>query len=426
MEIRSSLLKNVIYDRHAVIRQMDISPREYTFEPNGNYVLTGLRRAGKSTLLYGIVQDLIKSGLSWDRIIYINFEDERLAEFTVADFDKIISVQAEMSAEKGIFFFDEIQIVDGWERFARRLADAQEHVYITGSNAKMLSRDVERALGGRYLSKHVRPFNFREYLCAMDQPFDDAHLLQTRARGKIIKAFDGYLTFGGFPESLRYVSKREYVSSIYQNILLGDIIARNSVRNVSALQLVIKKIAESVREPISFTKLYGIINAIGLKVSKDTIIDYVRYAEDAYLIFELHDYYAKFVARESNSKYYFSDNGLLNLFLDDKASALLENIVAITLLSWCGADLYYLKSAKTGIDVDFFDARSKTAVQVAYELSASSRQREVSSLVKLAKEDRQVARFIIVTYDQKDTIRQDGVTIKVIPAYRFCLHDGMI
>ena len=160
------ILKSVIYDQHEIIKKIQIVNREYDFDLNANYVLIGLRRAGKSTLLYKIVQDLIAKGTDWNQIIYINFEDERLSEFTINDFNDILSVQAEMSDKKGWFFLDEIQNIDGWEKFARRLADSKEQAFITGSNAKMLSSEIENRLGGRYLTKYFTPYNFREYFKA--------------------------------------------------------------------------------------------------------------------------------------------------------------------------------------------------------------------------------------------------------------------
>ena len=168
------LLKTVIYDQHQIIRDAVIVPRQYILEPNGNYVLVGLRRAGKSTMLYQKVRELIASGVAWEQIIYINFEDERLSEFKVADFNDIISVQAEMSNQKGYFFLDEIQNIEGWEKFARRLADSKERVYITGSNAKMLSKDIETTLGARYLTLYVSPYSFAEYLSAHKKKYRDA------------------------------------------------------------------------------------------------------------------------------------------------------------------------------------------------------------------------------------------------------------
>ena len=146
-------LKRVIFDQHERIKNFQIVPREYKFDLNANYVLVGLRRAGKSTLLYKIVQDLVASGTDWNQIIYVNFEDERLEEFSAKDFNDLLLVQSELSDKKGWFFLDEVQNIEGWEKFARRMADSKEHTFITGSNAKMLSSEIEKKLGGRYLSK---------------------------------------------------------------------------------------------------------------------------------------------------------------------------------------------------------------------------------------------------------------------------------
>ena len=226
-----TILKTVIYDQHELIRNFQIVPRDYEFEESGNYVLVGLRRAGKSTLLYKLVLDLIAGGADWEQIIYVNFEDERLSEFTAADFNDLLSVQSEMSDKKGYFFLDEVQNIDGWEKFARRMADAKEHIYITGSNARMLSREIETTLGGRFFSKKVTPYDFGEYLTACEIPHEEPDLLATRSNGKIRAACAQYLQFGGLPESLQYKVKREYISSVYQKVLLGDIITRNSIRN---------------------------------------------------------------------------------------------------------------------------------------------------------------------------------------------------
>ena len=287
MSISHSLLKSIIYDQHEVIKNSNIIPRDYEFEVNANYVLTGLRRAGKSTLLYKIAKDLVASGISWNQIIYINFEDERLSEFKVTDFNEILSVQAELSDDKGYFFFDEIQNIDGWEKFARRMADSGERVYITRSNAKMLSADIEQRLGGRYFSKYISTYNFDEFLTASNISHDVSDLSKTKAVGRIQGAFGDYFTFGGFPESLLYSGKREYVSNVYQKILLGDIVARNKIRNADTLRIMVKKIAEAVCAPISYTKIHSTVNSIGHKISKDTIIEYVGYVKTAFLLFDI-------------------------------------------------------------------------------------------------------------------------------------------
>ncbi|MDD3360807.1 MAG: ATP-binding protein [Hespellia sp.] len=395
--------------------------REYTFEKNGNYVLTGLRRAGKSTLLYKIARELVEAGADWNQIIYVNFEDERLSEFMLKDLNDILLVASEMSEKKSYFFLDEIQNVKGWESFARRIADAKERIYITGSNAQMLSKDMEARLGGRYFTKYISPYNFREYLVARKVQHDEAAIRTTKLNGRIRAALGNYFHEGGFPESLLFQAKRAYVENIYQKILLGDIVARNSIRNSNAMRILMKKVAETVMHEVSFTKLQNIVNSIGIKISKDSLINYIGYAEDAYLIFHIQNYVAAFVEKESVPKYYFNDNGLLNLFLTKKDSALLENMVAVSLYYQYRGGLYYFKSSKTGIDIDFYISETGTAIQVAYSIQGEARIREVGNLIKIAKEFPESERYLIVTYEEEGIIEEDGVKIEVISLYKFLL-----
>ena len=415
------ILKAVIFDQHEVIKSLMIHPREYSLEDNANYIITGMRRSGKSTLLYSIVRKLIAEGIDWNQIIYINFEDERLSEFSLPDFNDILAVGYELSDEKKYFFFDEIQNIPGWEKFARRLADSKERVYVTGSNAKMLSRDIETTLGARFLSLNVCPYNFREYLTALSVDYR-SNSLSTKAIATLQKNCNEYLTFGGFPETLSFRSKREYVSSVYQKILLGDIIARNSIRNEYPLRVMIKKIAESVCNELSYTRLHNIVTGTGAKISKDTVIDYVQYITQAYLVFPIKNYYAKLADKESNPKYYFGDTGLTNLFLLDRESALLENAVAVSLRRRYGEDVYCLKSSETGIDVDFWIPETKTAIQVCRSLNDCSYDREIRSIKKLVTTGG-VARSIVVTKEETGTIDESGISIEIIPAYRFLLEN---
>lgn len=414
-------LKTVIFDQHEVIRNANIVPRRYEFDPQANYVITGLRRSGKSTLLYKIARDLVAEGAAWNRIIYVNFEDERLVEFSVEDFNDILAVQSELSSEPGYFFFDEIQNIDGWEKFVRRLADAGERVWVTGSNAKMLGSQIATTLGGRFLVKHVTPYRFDEYLDASGVPHGQEALYATKGRGAIASAFDAFYRNGGFPESLRYLSAREYVESVYQKVLLGDLAARNGVRNPDVLRVLMKKVAETVCSETSATSLHSMLRAIGYDISKSTLLDYLSMAREAYLLFDIKNTVAKFVEREGNPKRYFSDNGLLNLFLMGKDPALLENEVAVAMLDAFGDGLHYLKSTRNSIDIDFYIPEQGLAVQVAYELSQSARPRELASLVKLAKIDDAAQRFMIVTKDDEGEITEGDVRIEVLPAWKFLL-----
>ncbi len=413
------ILKSIIFDQHEIIKNFNINKREYNFDLNANYVLVGLRRAGKSTLLYKIVQDLIKQGIEWNQIIYINFEDERLTDFTIKDFNDILLVQSELSNKKGYFFFDEIQNIDGWEKFARRLADSKEHIFITGSNAKMLSSEIEKTLGGRFLSKYISPYNFREFLTAKQQDFSESSILSTKSSGKIIRNFTEYFYFGGFPETVNFMEKREYVSSIYQKILLGDIATRNNIRNLTGLKILIKKIAETTKDEISYSKLHNILKSIGIQISKDVIIDYVKYAHQAYLIFSVKNYFSKFVEKETTPKYFFYDNGLINLFLLNEEPRLLENLVAINLKHKYKDEVFYLKSSS--IDIDFFVPEIQTVFQVAYSIKNISSQREITSLIEVAKSFKEAKQFVIITFEEEDSINIDNIEIKIIPIWKWLL-----
>lgn len=419
--MQHDLLKKVILDQHEVIRRMEIVPRTMTLLPEANQVLTGLRRAGKTTLLYILVKQLVAGGVDWNRIIYINFEDERLAEMTAADLNDILAVQSEMSSQSGFFFFDEIQNISGWEKFARRMADRRESVQITGSNAKMLSREIQSTLGGRYLEKHVWPYSFDEYLNAAGTPHGDTELQETVAHGRILAGCSAYLAEGGFPESLRYPNKREYISGVYQKILLGDIVARNGLRNSNAIALLIKKIAETVMNEVSYAKLYGSLKAIGIKTSKDSIIDYIGYITDAYLIFKVYNHFSAFAERETTPKYYFADNGLLNLFLTDKKNALLENAVAIWLRKNYGEEVFYLKSSVTGLDIDFYIPSEHTVIQVCLHLNDQSAGREIDNLIKASASMPDLKRLVIVTAEGSPSRHPVQSGIELIPIDVFLL-----
>ena len=419
--MQHDLLKRIILEQHEVIRRTEIVPRLIPLSSDISQVLTGIRRAGKSTLLYSLVKRLVTDGIGWNRIIYINFEDERLTEMTAADLNDILAVQSEMSDQKGYFFFDEIQNIPGWEKFARRMADRHEFVQITGSNAKMLSREMQSTLGGRYLEIQVWPYSFEEYLNAVGTPYGETELIETVAHGRIRAGCNTYLEEGGFPESLRYPSKRDYISGVYQKILLGDVVVRNEIRNSNAVALLVKKIAETVMRDVSYAKLYGSLKAIGIKISKDTVIDYVNCIADSFLLFKIYNIFSSFSERESTPKYYFADNGLLNLFLTDKRNALLENAVAVWLKQHYGDEVYYIKSAATGLDVDFYIPAERTAIQVCLQLNDQSSDREIDNLIRASTYMSDLERLIIVTYDEAMSNHPDLSGIEILPIDVFML-----
>lgn len=160
----TEVLKRIIKENQNFAKNVKLMYREFHFETYGNYVFIGIRRAGKSYLMFQRIQELIKSGTRKEEILYINFEDDRLINFKTEDFENLKNAYHQLYDSKPIFFLDEIQIVEGWEKFVRRLADQKYTVYVTGSNAKMLSSEIMTTLGGRFLIKDVYPFSLKEYL----------------------------------------------------------------------------------------------------------------------------------------------------------------------------------------------------------------------------------------------------------------------
>ena len=414
-------LKQVIADQKQIYLNNELVDRGFDFEENINYCFVGMRRTGKSYMLYQQIQSLQDKGVSFDQIHYVNFEDERLVEVTTQDLDVILEIGIETAQNRKLYIFlDEIQNVENWEKFVRRLADMKYRVSITGSNSKMLSREIASTLGGRYMIVQVFPYSFKEYLHALDMETDCKRILSTAQRAETIRAYDDYVKFGGFPELLNVRNKREYLNSIYQTVYIGDIITRNKVSNDFALRLILKKIAESVMTPISFSRLTNIVNSAGGKVGKQTVINYIGYMAEAYLIFSLQNYAAKLVDKETSPKYYFMDTGLLGILSVDCETAQLENLVAIELVRRYGAENVYFY--ERSVEIDFYVPEKKLAVQVSYSVldDNDTKERELSALVKLSEYIPDV-QCLVITNSEEAYIEYEGIEISMMPAWKWLL-----
>ena len=333
-------IKTLIAEYQNLIPSIELVDRNYRFEDNLNYVLVGLRRSGKSYLLYQQMHRLIQDGHSIKEFLYFNFEDDRISTLALEDLDLIKSCYEEMYDCRPIFFLDEIQLIDKWEKFVRRLADQKYRVYVTGSNAKMLSREIATTLGGRYMVQEVYPFSFGEFLRFSKIDVRQPNVLY--AENKIIqKLCDVYFRQGGLPEVLQVQDKRAWLSSLFSRIFFGDLITRYQIRNDFALKLLVRKLAESVKQPSSYTRLANVVSSVGKKISVDTVIDYVRYMEESWLILPFENICAKLNEKESNRKYYLIDNGIMNLFLTDPNTSLLENMWLSTLQILCNEVYFY-------------------------------------------------------------------------------------
>lgn len=414
-----NVIKQIILNQQDFIGRIKLQSRNVCFEENANYVLVGIRRAGKSYMLYQHIQHLVANGHSIEEMLFINFEDERISDIRKEDLYLVLEAYRELFAFHPIIFLDEIQNVEGWEHFARRLADEKYRVFITGSNAHMLSREISSTLGGRYLTKEIRPFSFSEYL-----EYHNIHLLQhwelSPIRADVVRLFSDYFYYGGLSEVFDIQDKKSWLQSLYQKILYSDIVMRKGVRNERSLRLLIRKLADSVMQPTAIKRLQDILQGDGTKITRDTIGSYLDYLHESYLTFGISSFTDSVSQRESVKKRYFYDNGILNLFLFLPETKLLENLVAIKLYNKYGDDLYYYNK---NVEVDFCVPNDGLLIQASYRMiDEATRNREIGALQKLSKFIKP-QRCIIVTYDQEEIVQSNDldVQIEVIPAYKFML-----
>lgn len=414
--MESSALKKIILENQVRIPGLDVIKRAYDLDSEVNYIFTGQRRAGKTWFMFSIIQHFLQQGHSAEEILYINFEDERLIGLEITQMDSILESYRELFSHRPLLFFDELQNIVGWQKFARRLSDSGYRVYITGSNSTMLSSEMASTLGGRFLVKEIETLTFSEFL-TFNKLSLSPNFEYSDERFEVFRLFESYFNQGGFPELVRLRDKKEYLSTIFQKVFLGDIIARNQIRNTFALKLLIKKLAESTMDEVSFTRIRNIIASTGLQIGTATVIEYERYLEEAFLIASLPNSGSGISNRESKMKYYFRDHGLLSLFLVNPESFVLETMVYNNLRRWFAPNLFYLRDIT---EVDFY-VPGKLLIQAAWRLdNETTRRREVASLIKAA--DKYPAeKLLIITYDQEEKILLDNRMIHVLPAWKWML-----
>lgn len=428
------ILKQILRENQQEVERYVVEPRilapSVQLDGFPCRILVGVRRAGKSYMLYQRIQQLLAEGHKWDEMLYLNFEDERLDGFTAEDFNLLLECHQEMYGKRPMLFLDEIQNIDGWHKFARRMADTQYTIYITGSNAKMLSGEINTTLGGRFLTTEVYPYSFKEYLSVHKMSTDELDLLTTEGRARVVRCFNEYLNYGGLPAAAHLPAKRDYLSSVYQKIYMGDIIARNKITNVAGIRVLVRKMAESVCRPISYNRINNLLSSVGGKLSLATTIKYVDYCKEAWLLLRLRNYATTLAERESNSKYYFIDSGILGLFLIGKEAMLLENLVALHLFRLYGHDpdnerVFFYNDK---YEVDFYIPDDELAIQVSYSLrDEETRKREIEALQKLPKR-LSCKRRIILTFDEEENITDSYGTIDIVPAWKWLMdmnHDSL-
>lgn len=416
MYMNRDILKQIIIDQKEMYLDNPLISRDYDLEENVNYCFVGIRRTGKSYMMYQQIHNLMNDGISSSQIVYVNFEDERLLEIGVDDLNTILELGIEFSGSKGkpYLFLDEIQNVDGWEKFVRRVADMKYRINITGSNSKMLSKEIASTLGGRFMIVNVFPYSFKEYLSANHIENIMVDQIGTKKRADIVSQYEQYVTYGAFPELVDIKNKRVFLNNIYQTVYLQDIITRNKITNDFAVRLILKKIAESVTKALSFNRLTNIVKSTGISIGKQTVINYVGHMLDSYLIFSLQNYASK----KTSPKYYFMDTGLLGLMLLDCKTAQLENLVAVELIRRYGFENVYF--FENNIEVDFYVPSENLAIQVSMQVldDVDTLERETKAFVKL-NQFIPDTKCLLVTNSEETKLNCDGIKIDVVPIWKW-------
>lgn len=376
-------------------------------------IISGIRRCGKSILLQQIRSRMI------EKDFYFNFDDERLVNFSVEDFAKLQECLIELFGLQHTYYFDEIQNIDGWETFVRRLYNGGNKIFVTGSNARMLSRELGTHLTGRYISVELFPFSFLEYLKLRKIEFSQKDFYTTSGKSILLSEFKKYLKEGGFPKYLLEQSEA-YLSALYQSIVYRDILTRNKISNEKQMQELVYYLASNAAKRATYSSLGKII---GVK-HPDTVKNYLDYVEQTYLIFQLMKYSPSLKTQMSSpKKIYFIDNAIINRIgfnATDNFGVQLENLVHLEMRRR-GKDVFYYDGTK---ECDFL-VRKGTQIVEAFQVTltvsdSETRKREISGLVE-AMETYSLTEGVILTMEDKETINENGKTIKILPVWEWLL-----
>ncbi len=423
---KKELLKQIIRDFH-LHPVFDVKPRDVKVPLDTGKIITimGVKRCGKTSLLLDTVNRLAES-MDKTLIVFINFEDERL-DLATDELDLIIQAYRELyprqRLEDSRLFFDEIQNVDGWERFVRRVYDTvTRNIVLTGSNSRLLGSEIATSLRGRTLGMEVFPLSFSEYLRFQGL---EADVHSSRHLALLRNAQAEFLNRGGFPETLLIDHKhRTRLLQEYFNVLLyRDIVERYKVQNVVALKYFLKRLVSSTTKQLSIHKIYNELKSANIRVGKNTLYDFLDYAETVYLAQVLFRYDRSLVARElGEKKVYAIDTGLCDAveyrFSEDTGKAL-ENAVYLELRRTGTTELFFYRNE--ALECDFLRVergRVMEAIQVCYDLSsAETRRRELKGLMAAC------TRFglnkgTIITGDDLDQWSVEQMEVDVVPFYR--------
>ncbi len=411
-----------------------IRNREFSEVKGKADVVIGMRRAGKTWFCYQKIKELIASGIKKEEILYLNFEDDRLLEFNVNNFQEILDVYfgkyPEHRNARCYFFFDEIQRIDQWELFIRRLLDTENlQIFITGSSSKLLSSEIATSLRGRSLPIEICPFSFEEFLKFHGLFSSNPKTFGANTASVLRKAVKDYLDIGGFPEvqKLDRNLRIEILQGYIDSVLLKDIIERHKVSNILVIKHLVRHIMNSSGGQFSVNKFFNTMKSMSIKCTKNSLYEYLDHLTDAFLFYKVPIHSRSEKSRLINpAKIYTIDTGLLNAMTFRNSynyGRLLETMVFMH-LHRRGYDAEYVNT-KDGREVDFFTRHRISGetqlIQVCWEMSDKKTfERELQGL-KSAMDEFSIPTGTIVTWDDETAMENN---IKVIPIWKWLVIAG--
>ena len=398
---------------------------------NNATVVKGMRRTGKTYFTYLRMQELLAKGVPIERMVHVNFDDDRLSAVTAADLHWVVDLHAEMFPDaadrKSYYFLDELQDVAGWERFARRLIDSHRvQLCLTGSSSKMLSEDIATEMRGRSAEVEIFPLSFAEFL-TYNGIFSTIPTLPDapRTRGRLRKALSDYMERGGFPDvqgldaTSRIMMLQEYANAV----VYRDIIERHDIPSVQSLKYVLQYLLHNFGRKVSVRAIAGVLRQLSLPCDRESLGNYLSYFADSYFAYPVPLRTDSLAVRRTNpDKYYIVDTGLIGAMKaknDAEKGFMLENAVFMSLRRGFNKIEYY--NTSKGEEVDFFVTDRATGdqrlVQVSYRMDDErTRGREFSALVS-ARRETGIDDCTIVTWDEEG--EEDGV--RIVPAWKWLL-----
>jgi hypothetical protein len=409
------LLEEVIADQAKMFLNKDVGIlRDVDFEKylktDQITVISGIRRSGKSTLLAQFSRKC-KNGF-----YYANFDDERLIHFTVEDFRTLL-VAFQKTGKAKTIFLDEVQNVVGWERFVRRLHDEGYKIFITGSNARLLSSELGTHLTGRYGKIELYPFSFREFLLFSKKP---EHAKTSEEKAEILKSFDEYVSVGGFPEFLKY-RDAEYLKRIYEDILYRDLLVRFKIKETKPFRELASYLFSNFTKEISYNSLK---NTLGFK-SVTSVKNYLEFMRESFLLFEIQKYDPSLKKQFlSKKKIYAIDNGLRSAIafsFSEDTGRYAENVVFLE-LKRRGEEIYFYQGKK---ECDFIvkqKTKITTAIGVCSSLHSENEEREKAGIAEAMKVFHLKEGWLLNNFEERDIIVSEGI-IHVVPLWKWFLKE---